>query len=105
MCGVVWHIIIIIIVIIVVIIIIVIICVVSTTQGWERDDLLRITAKLGEPSDTHTIYEHVDVLIHPLGVHLNEGIAVEVWVRVYLAAWWFSLLSRVKGLHWQHTAC
>lgn len=53
------------------------------TQGWERDDLLRITAKLGEPTDTHTIYEHVDVLIHPLGVHLNEGIAVEVWVRHY----------------------
>lgn len=57
------------------------------TQGWGRDDLLRITARLGEPTTTHTIYEHVDVLIHPLGVHLTEGVAMEVWVCGVFKVW------------------
>ncbi|KAK9806263.1 hypothetical protein WJX72_007766 [[Myrmecia] bisecta] len=47
--------------------------------SWERDALLRVYAVVGVPTPTHSIYEHVDVMVHPLGVHLTEGVANTCW--------------------------
>lgn len=29
---------------------------------------------------THIIYDHLDVIVHPLAFHLTEGLAVAFWV-------------------------
>ena len=50
-------------------------------ESWKRDALLRVNAVLGAPTRTHTVYEHVDVMVHPLGVHLVESVATRFWVR------------------------
>ena len=50
-------------------------------DSWRRDALLRATAVLGAPTRTHTVYEHVDVMVHPLGVNLVESIAQSFWVK------------------------
>ena len=50
-------------------------------ESWSRDALLRVNAVLGPATRTHTIYEHIEVVVHPLGVHLNEAVASAFWVR------------------------
>ena len=35
---------------------------------------------LGPATRTHTIYEHIEVVVHPLGVHLTEAVAASFWV-------------------------
>ena len=50
-------------------------------DSWKRDALLRVNAVLGPPTRTHTVYEHVDVMVHPLGVHMVESVATRFWVR------------------------
>ena len=50
--------------------------------SWERDALVRVNAVLGPPTRTHTVYEHLDVMTHPLGVHLNEAVATSFWVSM-----------------------
>lgn len=50
-------------------------------ESWSRDALLRVNAVLGPATRTHTIYEHIELVVHPLGVHLNEAIASSFWVR------------------------
>jgi hypothetical protein len=49
-------------------------------ESWKRDALLRVNAVLGPPTRCQTVYEHVDVMFHPLGVHLVESIAQAFWV-------------------------
>ncbi len=51
-------------------------------DSWKRDALLRVNAVLGAPTRTHTVYEHVDVMVHPLGVNLVESIASSFWVTL-----------------------
>lgn len=51
-------------------------------DSWKRDALLRVNAVLGPPTRTHTVYEHVDVMVHPLGVNLVESIASSFWVPI-----------------------
>ncbi len=50
-------------------------------ESWSRDALLRVNAVLGPATRTHTIYEHIELVVHPLGVHLNEAVASAFWVR------------------------
>ena len=50
-------------------------------DSWKRDALLRVNAVLGPPTRTHTVFEHLDVMVHPLGIHLVEPIAQSFWVR------------------------
>ena len=38
---------------------------------------------LGPATRTHTIYEHIEVVVHPLGVHLTEAVAAAFWVSAY----------------------
>ena len=40
-----------------------------------------MNAVLGAPTDNHVIYDHLDVMVHPLGIHLNEHFANAFWVR------------------------
>lgn len=58
-------------------------------ETWRRDPLLRVNAVLGMPTASHTVYEHLELLVHPLGVHLHEALATAFWVR---------MLCRVQGL-------
>lgn len=51
-------------------------------DSWKRDALLRVNAVLKPPTPTHTVYEHVDVMVHPLGVHLVEAVASRFWVQL-----------------------
>ena len=41
---------------------------------------VRVTILVGAPTTTHTVYESVDVMVHPLGVHLTEAVASSIWV-------------------------
>ena len=41
---------------------------------------VRVTILVGTPTTTHTVYESVDVMVHPLGVHLTEAVASSIWV-------------------------
>ena len=50
-------------------------------EGWgERDAFIVANAKLGASTSTHHIYEHLDVMVHPLGVHLSETMGRNFWV-------------------------
>jgi hypothetical protein len=49
-------------------------------ESWSRDALVRVNAVLGPATRSHTIYEHIEVVVHPLGVHLNEAVAQSFWV-------------------------
>ena len=42
--------------------------------------LVQVNAVLGPATRTHTIYEHIEVVVHPLGVHLTEAVAAAFWV-------------------------
>ena len=32
------------------------------------------------PTQTHVVYDHLDVIVHPIAFHLTEGLAVAFWV-------------------------
>ena len=61
-------------------------------ESWARDALLRVNAVLGPATRAPTGYEHIEVVVHPLGVHLNEAVAAAFWVRAPAA------LSRTPAL-------
>ncbi|KAK9827699.1 hypothetical protein WJX81_001629 [Elliptochloris bilobata] len=48
-------------------------------ETWRRDPLLRVNAVLGVPTASHTVYEHLELSVHPLGVHLHEALATSFW--------------------------
>ena len=48
--------------------------------SYMRDALLRVQAKLGTPTPYHDVWKHMDVSVHPLGVHLTEKFASQLWV-------------------------
>ncbi|KAL4444145.1 hypothetical protein ABPG75_011882 [Micractinium tetrahymenae] len=47
--------------------------------SWERDDMLRVVATMGVPTQTHIVYDHLDVILHPIAFHLTEQLAVGFW--------------------------
>lgn len=49
-------------------------------ESWTHDALVQVNAVLGPATRTHTIYEHIEVVVHPLGVHLTEAVAASFWV-------------------------
>lgn len=49
-------------------------------EGWERDALLRVNATKGVPTLDLTVWELVDVMVHPLGVHIVQHVANSLWV-------------------------
>ena len=52
-------------------------------SSYARDALLRVQAKLGTPTSDFAIYDHMDVLVHPLGVNMTEKFASQIWVRAH----------------------
>jgi hypothetical protein len=44
-------------------------------QSWERDELVRIYAIHGALEKRHVVYEHIEVLVHPIRVHLTAALA------------------------------
>lgn len=53
-------------------------------ESYTRDALIRVQARLGTPEPMLTVYDHLDILVHPLGVHLTERVATQFWVRLPL---------------------
>lgn len=51
-------------------------------ESWANDAMLLVKARLGPPTRSHTVYDHMEVLLHPLGVHLTDSIATTFWVRL-----------------------
>jgi hypothetical protein len=44
-------------------------------ESWEADDLVRIYAIHGAMEARHVVYEHIEVLVHPIRVHLTAALA------------------------------
>jgi len=72
--------------------------------SWRRDPLLTVTAVLGAPTRSHTVYEHLELSVHPLGVHLHEALATAFWVRRG-APPGARALPRLLGTHVRRSAC
>lgn len=49
-------------------------------DGWKKDALFVVTASVGTPTQTHTVYRHLEVVVHPLGINLTENVAKGFWV-------------------------
>eukprot|EP00884_Botryococcus_braunii_P017348 jgi/Botrbrau1/4297/Bobra.0390s0036.1 len=48
-------------------------------ESWANDAMLLVKGKLGVPTRSHAVYDHMEVLLHPLGVHLTDSIATTFW--------------------------
>lgn len=44
-------------------------------ESWEADELVRIYAIHGAMEARHVVYEHIEVLVHPIRVHLTAALA------------------------------
>ena len=55
-------------------------------ESWVHDALLRVNATKGVPTLELTVWSLVDVMVHPLGVHIHQQVANSLWVSyMYLA--------------------
>lgn len=50
-------------------------------ESWVQDALLRVNATKGVPTLDLTVWSLVDVMVHPLGVHIHQQVANSLWVR------------------------
>lgn len=55
----------------------------NPNETYKRDALLLVTTELKAPTRTHTVYKHLEVMVHPLGINLTEGVAKRIWVSFY----------------------
>jgi hypothetical protein len=39
----------------------------------------------GIPTEEHTIFENLDLMVHPLRVHFNDVLLTNLWVRARIA--------------------
>lgn len=49
-------------------------------ESWAKDALLRVNATKGVPTAELTVWSLVDVMVHPLGVHIHQQVANSLWV-------------------------
>ncbi len=49
-------------------------------ESWAQDALLRVNATKGIPTAELTVWSLVDVMVHPLGVHIHQQVANSLWV-------------------------
>ena len=49
-------------------------------ESWAQDALLRVNATKGVPTAELTVWSLVDVMVHPLGVHIHQQVANGLWV-------------------------
>ena len=57
--------------------------------------MVQVNAVLGPATRTHTIYEHIEVVVHPLGVHLTEAVATPFWVGDFCSPFTISIAQAV----------
>ena len=50
-------------------------------ESWVQDALLRVNATKGVPTLDLNVWSLVDVMVHPLGVHIHQQVANSLWVR------------------------
>ena len=50
-------------------------------ESWIQDALLRVNATKGVPTLDLNVWSLVDVMVHPLGVHIHQQVANSLWVR------------------------
>ncbi|KAL0030048.1 hypothetical protein WJX79_003167 [Trebouxia sp. C0005] len=48
-------------------------------ESWAKDALLRVNATKGVPTAELTVWSLVDVMVHPLGVHIHQQVANSLW--------------------------
>ncbi|KAL0027199.1 hypothetical protein WJX77_002651 [Trebouxia sp. C0004] len=48
-------------------------------ESWAQDALLRVNATKGVPTAELTVWSLVDVMVHPLGVHIHQQVANSLW--------------------------
>ncbi len=53
-------------------------------ESWVQDALLRVNATKGVPTQELTVWSLVDVMVHPLGVHIHQQVANSLWVSLLL---------------------
>ena len=46
-----------------------------------RDPSLRVTAVMGVPTQEHTVYENVDLMVHPMRLQVHDQLLRDLWVR------------------------
>ncbi len=37
----------------------------------------------GMPTEEHTVYENLDLMVHPMRVHFNDALLANLWVRIH----------------------
>ncbi len=55
-------------------------------ESWAQDALLRVNATKGVPTAELTVWSLVDVMVHPLGVHIHQQVANSLWVSQHCLA-------------------
>ena len=45
----------------------------------------RLFCAAGVPTEEHTIFENLDLMVHPLRVHFNDVLLTNLWVRARIA--------------------
>ena len=43
--------------------------------------MVRVNAVMGVPTEQHTIYENLDLLVHPVRLHIHDALLSKLWVR------------------------
>lgn len=51
-------------------------------ESWVQDALLRVNATRGIPTLDLNVWSLVDVMVHPLGVHIHQQVANSLWVHL-----------------------
>jgi hypothetical protein len=65
----------------------------AATLATSNNVVVQVNAVLGPATRTHTIYEHIEVVVHPLGVHLTEAVATPFWVGDFCSHFCILLLD------------
>jgi len=46
--------------------------------------MVRVNAVMGVPTEQYTIYENLDLMVHPMRLHINDALLSKLWVRAKL---------------------
>lgn len=68
-------------------------------ESWVQDALLRVNATRGVPTLDLNVWSLVDVMVHPLGVHIHQQVANSLWVGAQSLASYAVLLSQDNISH------
>lgn len=66
-------------------------------ESWERDPMVRVNAVMGVPTEEHTVYENLDLMVHPMRIHINDALLSNLWVRAMASRTWGLISQRWKS--------